>query len=313
MSLRRTVLIHAPFSGGAGVPGCEMAPAVLRRSGLVDRLRRGGAVVGEVGCDVPACGVAGKASYSEVANACASVHRSVQSALLNDEVPVVLGGDHSLSIGSVASVAEHCQREGRPFQVLWFDAHADFNTPVTSPSGNAHGMPVAVLCGLMGAEQLTSRFRFSPLDPASIHLIGVRAMDVGEEERVRATSVSLISTSEVMAWGGQRVLQRILDQTGESGAHLHVSLDVDVLDPDEAPGVGTPEPNGLPKETLQAFFLGIAASGCLGSLDVMEFNPLHDRNGRTARVVTELVTDLLAGGQVSEAGVPVPRELGGGI
>ncbi|GAB4351019.1 MAG: arginase [Gammaproteobacteria bacterium] len=313
MPLRRTALIHAPFSGGAGVPGCELAPAVLRRAGIVRRIRRYGGVVRETACDLDANGVAGRASHAEVAKACASVYRMVGSALRKGEVPVLLGGDHSLSIGSVGAAAEFCRQRKRPLRVLWFDAHADFNTPVTSHSGNAHGMPVAVLCGVEGTESLASLTPFSALDPSSIHLIGVRALDDGEEERVRASPLAVSTMHAVITGEVQSLLDRVLAEVAAGGGRLHVSLDVDVLDPEAAPGVGTPEANGMRVETLRGFFRAIAASGLLSSVDVMEFNPLRDRGGKTARVVTDLLVELLVGQRAMVGDLPLQSELGGGL
>ncbi len=304
MFKRRIALVHAPFSGGAGIPGCELAPSALRMAGLSPRLRNTGSVVHEVRPDLSACGPVGKADLQEVATACHRVSSAIAETLMNNELPILLGGDHSLSIGSIAAVSNQCRNRRQPLWILWFDAHADFNTPSTSPTGNVHGMPAAVICG-DGAPELLSLARECPMvPPEHLHLMGVRTMDAGEEARVRESSVNLHTMDEVHRKGLPSLVDSVLEQVASGNGHLHVSFDVDAMDPTVAPGVGTPETNGIGAAEMRQCLQKIEASGLLGSLDVMEFNPLHDTHGVTARLVVDLLENVLGEpAAVSSAGV----------
>jgi len=293
MYKRPIALVHAPFSGGAGIPGCELAPSALRMAGLSPRLRDAGLWVRDMRPDFTSCGPVGKAELREVVTACRRVGSAVAEALMSNELPILLGGDHSLSIGSIAAVSNHCRKLRQPLWILWFDAHADFNTPSTSPSGNVHGMPAAVVCGDGAPELLNLSRNYPMVSPERLHLVGVRTMDTGEEARVRESAANLLTMDQVHHQGLLCVVDSILEQVAASDGHLHLSFDVDAMDPVVAPGVGTPEKGGLGVDEMRRCLQRIEDSGLLGSLDVMEFNPLHDNYGVTARLVVDLLENLL--------------------
>jgi arginase len=196
-----------------------------------------------------------------------------------------------LSIGSISAVVRHCRRQGRKLRVLWLDAHADFNTHVLTPSGNLHGMPVACLCG-HGPRALTQMSGAIPaLAPASIRLIGIRSVDQGEKRFVHDAGLEVFDMRYIDEFGMRHTLARALDSL-DSDTHLHVSFDVDFLDPEIAPGVGTTVPGGPSYREAQLCMEMIADSGQMGSLDIMELNPSLDLRNRTALVAVDLVASL---------------------
>ena len=202
------------------------------------------------------------------------------------------GGDHSLSLGSVDGAMRHCARTGRRLFVLWLDAHADFNTPETSPTGNVHGMPLAALCGEPGFADLFAAPAPAPLDPAQVHLFGLRSIDGGERALVHARRVGVTDMRAIDEFGVVAPLRRVLARVAEQEAHLHVSLDVDFLDPSIAPGVGTTVPGGATFREAHLIMEMLHDCGLVRSLDVVELNPFLDERGRSARVLVELVASL---------------------
>ena len=306
-------LIGAPSDVGASIRGSAMGPEALRVAGIVPALRGLGHEVTDAGNlsgppnpDAPIA--QGYRHLQETAAWCATVDAAVARALAADAVPVLLGGDHSLSIGSIGAVARHCASAERPLVVLWLDAHADFNTWETSPSGNIHGMPVAVLAGL-GPDALTAksaahRPRLDPardpardraldpaLDPAGVTMLGVRSIDRYEKQAVAESGMTVHDMRAIDERGMRAVMDEALG-AAPPGAHLHVSLDVDFLDPGIAPGVGTPVPGGPTYREAQLCMEMIHDSGRLGSVDVMELNPARDERNRTAELVVELIESL---------------------
>jgi arginase len=220
-----------------------------------------------------------------------SVHDAVFAELRLNRLPILLGGDHCLSIGSISAVARRCREEGRKLRVLWLDAHADFNTSVLTPSGNIHGMPVACLCGLGPAELIDLSDQVPAIDPAVIRQIGIRSVDQGEKRLVHEVGIDVFDMRYIDEVGIRRTLEVALDGIDPS-THLHVSFDVDFLDPDIAPGVGTTVPGGPSYREAQLCMEMIADTGCLASLDVMELNPALDLRNRTADVAVDLVASL---------------------
>jgi arginase len=288
---RRIALIGAPIEVGTSEPGALMGPAALRTAGLVRTLGDLGHAVVDRG-DVAPDGPPGERGLQGVAAWTRAVSREVAAALDADRVPVTLGGDHSLSLGSVDGAMRHCARTGRPLFVLWLDAHADFNTPATSPSGNVHGMPLAALCGEAGFPPLFAEPVPPPLSPASVHLFGLRSIDAGERALVASRRVGVTDMRTIDEFGVVAPLRRVLDHVGRDGAHLHVSLDVDFLDPAIAPGVGTTVPGGATFREAHLIMEMLHDSGLVRSLDVVELNPFLDERGRSARVLVELVASL---------------------
>ncbi len=296
-------LLGVPVQAGTRQAGCLMGPAALRTAGIA-------AALGELGCRVldhgdlaPAPPAAGPHAAVETVP---SLHNLAEVAawtrLLGDRVhdclragalPVVLGGDHSLSMGSVDGVARHCRAAGRPLFVLWLDAHADFNTPDTSPSGNLHGMPLAALCGEPGLAGVFGEAAPEPrLSPDRVHLFGIRSVDRGERALLRARGVDVVDMRQIDEWGVAVPLRRILDRVAAARGFLHVSLDVDFLDPSLAPGVGTTVPGGATYREAHLIMEMIHDSGLMGSLDLVELNPFLDDRGRSALMLVDLVASL---------------------
>ncbi len=289
-------LIGAPTDIGAGMRGASMGPEALRVARLQAMLEAQGAEVADRGDlagptnpDQPPRG--GYRHLAEVARWSLAVHEAVRAELQAGRLPILLGGDHSLSIGSISAVARHCRDNARPLRVLWLDAHADFNTSKLTPSGNIHGMPVAILCGY-GPRELTGIGGTVPaIDPRSIRQIGIRSVDQGEKRFVHEAGLEVFDMRYVDEVGMRRTLEVALADMSP-GTHVHVSFDVDFLDPDIAPGVGTTVPGGPSYREAQLCMEMIADTGAMGSLDIMELNPALDLKNRTAVVAVDLVASL---------------------
>ena len=290
-------LIGAPTDIGAAHPGASMGPEALRVAGIEPALRRLGYPVADTGnlagpANPHAEPVAGYRHLDETASWCRAVRDAVRGAMERDHMPIVLGGDHSLSIGSVAGVAAHCARRQIPLSVLWLDAHADFNSPKTSPTGNIHGMPLAVLTG-DGPPALTGVGDTRPvLDAERIILLGVRSIDHNEKREVRRRGLEVYHMRRIDEDGMRKTMDDILQHCAGMGDHLHVSLDVDFLDPAIAPGVGTTVPGGPTYREAQLCMEMIHDSGLMGSLDIMELNPALDVRNMTGDLLVDLVESL---------------------
>lgn len=298
MALEHEVtLIGAPSDAGAGQRGGRDGPAALRAAGLCEALKKAGCRVHDAG-DLrgpppePADRRQGYRHLEAVQAWCTQVHDAVLAALAAGRRPLLLGGDHSLAIGSISAVARHCRARGRPLRVLWFDAHADCNSRRTSPSANLHGMPVACLHGI-GPPGLSALSGQTPaLRPGQLQLIGVRSIDPGEAELVHTLGLPLLDLQALRAQGARAATAQLL-ATLEDDAHLHVSLDLDFLDPDAAPGTGTPVGGGATLAEALDCMEVIATSGRLGSADLVELLPRLDPDGRSVRHAQELLTTLL--------------------
>jgi len=289
-------LIGAPTDIGASDRGASMGPEALRVAGLDRALAAQGVTVHDAGnltgpanpCD-PA--IDGYRHLPEVTAWCQSIHDGVSAALRAGELPILLGGDHSLAIGSISAVARHCRENGRPLRVLWLDAHADFNTSALTPTGNVHGMPVACLCG-HGPESLTHLSGTAPaLDASMVRQIGIRSVDQGEKRFVHEVGLEVYDMRYIDETGMRQTLADALADL-PADAHLHVSFDVDFLDPEIAPGVGTTVPGGPSYREAQLCMEMIADTGRLASLDIVELNPALDIRNRTAQVAVDLVASL---------------------
>ena len=296
MAASAVSLIGAPTDVGAGARGASMGPEALRVAQLQ-------AVLEAQGLDVADRGnlsgppnpwqppTDGYRHLREVKEWSSLVHDAFLDELAGNRMPILLGGDHSLAIGSISAVARHCRAAGKKLRVLWFDAHADFNTSVLTPSGNLHGMPVACLCG-HGPVELTSLSGVAPaLEPAQLRQIGIRSVDAGEKRFVHEVGFEVFDMRYIDEMGMRHTLELALagvdDQT-----HVHVSLDVDFLDPDIAPGVGTTVPGGPTYREAQLCMEMIADTGRLASLDIVELNPAFDVRNRTAEVAVDLIGSL---------------------
>ena len=292
-------LIGAPTDVGAGARGASMGPEALRVAGLVEALRGQGADVHDAGnltgppnpWQPP---VNGFRHLPEVAAWNQAVHEAVFDALQAGQLPILLGGDHCLAIGSISAVARHCQAAGQKMRVLWFDAHADFNTAALTPSGNIHGMPVASLFG-DGPPELVGIGGFAPERPAlrasELRQIGIRSVDAGEKQLVHDAGIEVFDMRFIDEHGMRATMERALAGV-DADTHLHVSLDVDFLDPSIAPGVATTVAGGPTYREAQLCMEMVADTGRLASLDIVEINPAYDTHNNTAELAVDLVESL---------------------
>lgn len=273
-----------------------MGPEALRVAGLTDALRSQGLTITDAGdlagpANPSSPPVGGYRHLDEVTAWCQTVDRAISKALDAAELPILLGGDHCLAIGSISAVSRHCRRTGRPLRVLWLDAHADFNTSALTPTGNVHGMPVACLCG-HGPDVLTHLSGQTPaLLPRELRQIGIRSVDQGEKRFVHEAGLEVYDMRYIDEIGMRQTLADALKDL-PTDAHLHVSFDVDFLDPGIAPGVGTTVPGGPSYREAQLCMEMIADTGLLASLDIVELNPALDIRNRTAEVAVDLVASL---------------------
>ena len=289
-------LIGAPTDVGAGTRGASMGPEAFRVAGLQPTLEAHGLRVTDQGnLNGPAnpwqAPVSGYRHLAEVAAWNRAVHEAVHAALSAGEMPVLLGGDHCLAIGSISAVARHCRERGKTLRVLWLDAHTDFNTDALTPTGNTHGMPVAVLCG-HGPAELTGIGGVSPaMAPSSVRQIGIRSVDAGEKRFVSESGLEVFDMRYIDEMGMKRTMEAALAGMDDN-THLHVSFDVDFLDASFAPGVGTAVQGGPTYREAQLCMEMIADTGRMASLDVMELNPALDVRNATAEVALDLIESL---------------------
>ena len=289
-------LIGAPTDIGAGARGASMGPEALRVAGIAAALQSHGLAVHDAGnVSGPANPwlppVDGYRHLNEVVAWNLAVHAAMLSALQDGDLPILLGGDHALSIGSISAVARHCREAGKKLRVLWLDAHADFNTSVLTPSGNIHGMPVSCLCG-HGPQALIEIGGTVPaINPKCLRQIGIRSVDAGEKRFVHQVGLEVFDMRYIDEMGMRHAMELAL-ATLDENTHLHVSFDVDFLDADIAPGVGTTVPGGPTYREAQLCMEMIADTGRLASLDVMELNPALDVRNKTALLAVDLIESL---------------------
>jgi len=293
---RSITLIGAPTDIGAGDRGASMGPEALRVAGLAEALsargldvRDRGNLAGPINPWLPPDH--GYRHLEQVVAWNRAVMEAVGAELRDGRLPILLGGDHCLAVGSITAIARHCRDNNRKLRVLWLDAHADFNTSEVTPSGNVHGMPVACLCGL-GPEALTRLGGDAPaMRPDEIRQIGIRSVDVGEKKLVHDYGIDIYDMRYIDEIGMKRAMEEALEGIDEN-THLHVSFDVDFLDPSIAPAVGTTVPGGPGYREAQLVMEMIADTGRLGSLDIMELNPAFDEHNRTGKLAVDLVESL---------------------
>jgi arginase len=289
-------LIGAPTDVGAGSRGASMGPEAMRVAGLQTTLEAHGLTVTDsgnlAGPANPWLGpVEGYRHLAEVAAWNQVVHTAVHAALAESFMPILLGGDHCLAIGSISAVARHCRSVGKNLRVLWLDAHTDFNTSALTPTGNVHGMPVAALCGY-GPEELTRIGGVTPaIAPSVMRQIGIRSVDDGEKRFVKEAGLEVFDMRYIDEMGMRHTMQTALAGMDDN-IHLHVSFDVDFLDASIAPGVGTAMKGGPTYREAQLCMEMIADTGRMASLDVMELNPALDVRNGTAEVALELIESL---------------------
>ena len=289
-------LIGAPTDIGAGSLGARMGPEAMRVAGLQAALERHGLQVEDLGnlagppnpWQPP---VDGYRHLDAVVAWNQAVHDAMLAELQRQRLPILLGGDHCLGLGSISAVARHCRNVGKKLRVLWLDAHADFNTNSLTPSGNIHGMPVACLCGLGPQPLIGMSGQVPALNPKWIRQIGIRSVDPGEKRLVHQTGLEVFDMRYIDEMGMRHTMELAL-ATLDAQTHLHVSFDVDFLDPPIAPGVGTTVPGGPTYREAQLCMEMIADTGRLGSLDVMELNPALDVRNQTADLAVDLIESL---------------------
>jgi arginase len=294
----RVRILGVPLDLGQERRGVDMGPLALRAAGLNRELRTLGREVEDAGNvavhlieELPPGDL--RAKYlEEIADTSREVAERVRETLDAGLFPLCLGGDHSMAIGTLAGVSAHFRALGEPVGLVWLDAHGDMNTPETTPSGNVHGMTLAASVGL-GPKSLTEILGFSPkLDPTRCVLIGVRDLDPLERELMRDTSLHVFTMRDVDERGMGPVVERAIALAGEGG-HFTVSFDMDVVDPSEAPGVGTPVPGGITYREAHLAMELLAESGRMVALDLVEINPILDTTNRTGRLGVGLILSAL--------------------
>lgn len=296
---RSVAILGVPLDLGSGRRGTDMGPSAVRIAGLHQQIERLGIAWEELGdLEVPAVETLRAEDPAakflpEIARACRQSHRLVLRALARGQVPVVLGGDHSAAVGTISGVAQHFRRRKASVGLLWVDAHGDMNTPDSSPSGNVHGMPLAAVLG-MGPRELTHIGGYAPkVSPGHTVLLGVRDVDVEERRLIAASGVRAFSMSEIDEKGMRRVMEEALPLLTGGTAGFHVSIDLDGVDPNYAPGVGTAVQGGLTYREAHLLAEMCARSRKVVSMEVMEVNPVIDVANRTGQLAMELILSLL--------------------
>ena len=298
--MRDVALVSVSIDLGAGRRGVDMGPSALRLAGLTQRLEDLGYRVREAGTvnargpETTTQGESRLRFLSEITQVCGETYRLVASSMKEDCFPLILGGDHSLSIGSVPAVAHHYRERGERIGLLWVDAHTDMNTPDTTPSGNIHGMSLAVLAGRGPAELLGLAGGPVPaVDPKNICVLAARDIDEEEKSVVRETGIRVFTMTEVDERGIGPCVDEALERLTDGTAGFHLSYDLDGLDPQVAPGVGTPVPGGLTFREGHLVCEKVARSGAMLSLEVVEVNPVLDVRNGTGRMAVDLVASAL--------------------
>jgi arginase len=291
---RNIRVLGVPLDLGASRRGVDMGPSAMRVAGLEARLEALGHQVADGG-NIPVAiaetlgfGRPNARYLKQIAQTCTRTAEAVVKALEEGQTPLVLGGDHSLAAGSVSGVAEFYRRQGQKIGVIWIDAHSDINTPETSPSGNVHGMPLAALLG-MGAEELTGIFGYAPkIAPQNTVLIGARDIDASERANIQRAGIVVFTMRDIDERGMRAVMEEALRAATSGTAGYHVSLDMDWIDPEDAPGVGTPVRGGATYREAHLAMEILADHGGMVSFEIVEVNPVIDEHNRTADLAVEL-------------------------
>lgn len=307
---KRIALLGAPIDMGASQRGTLMGPAALRTAGLSTLLENLGLEVTDHG-DLSVNGTADPTDappenanhYREIQRWTRALSRQSYELARSGAMPIFLGGDHTLSMGSVNGMARHCSETGRELFVLWLDAHADYNTPATTISANMHGMSAAFLCGEDGLEGLLGEEPRASIEPDRLELFGTRSIDKLEKDLMRHRRISIADMRAIDEFGVGVLIRRVIDKVRARDGVLHVSFDVDFLDPAVAPGVGTTVPGGATYREAHLIMEMLHDSRRVGSVDIVELNPFLDERGRTARTAVELIGSLF-GQQITDRTTP---------
>jgi arginase len=293
--VRDVSLIGVPIDLGADRRGVEMGPSAIRCAGMISRLERLGYTVHDEGDLV----VRRPKSYGghgaslkfldEIADVCDALHREVEGAVRKERFPLVVGGDHSIAFGTIAGMLQHKKNLG----VIWFDSHADMNTADSTPSGNIHGMSLAVALGL-GHSRLTEiGGADQKIDPSKVVIIGARSLDKGERALIRELGVKVYTMHDIDRLGMTKVMEETILRVTDGTDGVHLSLDMDGLDPEDAPGVGTPVIGGISYREGHLAMELLSEAGCVTSAELVEVNPILDHMNKTAKVGVELICSLM--------------------
>lgn len=295
----KVAIVGFPSDLGAGRRGVDMGPSALRIAGITESLGQLGYTVVDYGdvsiqvAEVQKIEDPRQRYKTEILRSSEILAQKVYTVLKEEAVPVLLGGDHSMSIGSIAGVAAYCREMGLSFGVLWIDAHPDMNTPETTPSGNIHGMPLAIGLGY-GDQGFTHLLGFAPkIPPENVALIGIRAVDPGERDLIRNLQIRTYTMHEIDREGIHTVVSEAIDYLINRVDFLHVSFDLDSVDPSIAPGVGTPVPGGLTYRETHYLMERIAATGKVRSIDIVEINPVLDIRNKSAQLAVAFLSSCM--------------------
>lgn len=292
-------ILGAPLDLGAGRRGVDMGPSAVRLAGLNTRLTSLGYELEDLGNvsvaqqESTPSGPQNAKYVRQIAKTCTKLAEMVENVLTAGNFPLVLGGDHSVATGTVSGVSDWLKKRGDKMGLIWIDAHADMNTPETSPSGNVHGMPLACCVG-RGPRELTHIFDYAPkVEGTNVVLVGIRDVDQREREMVRESGVTAFTMRDIDERGLPNVMERAIAIANNGTSGFHLSLDMDVVDPDEAPGVGTPVRGGMTYREAHLAMETICDSSRMVSMEVVEVNPVLDEANRTALLGVELVMSAM--------------------
>jgi arginase len=292
-------IIGFPMDLGADRRGVDMGPSALRIAGLQTKLEALGYKVednGDIKIEIMERQKINnpKLKYiDEIIKTSKLLAEKIEKVLENEDFPLCIGGDHSMALGTISGIASYCKKRKLRLGVIWIDAHSDMNTDETSPSGNIHGMPLASLLGL-GCNELINLLGFSPkLLPENCALIGIRSIDEAEKLNIKKLKVPIYTMNDIDKLGIHRIIAKVLKQFRENVDHIHISFDVDSVDPLVAPGVGTPIPGGLSYREAHLLMETIAECGCMSSLEIAEVNPILDNNNQSATFTAELIASSM--------------------
>jgi arginase len=307
---RRIAVLGAPIDIGASQRGTLMGPAALRTAGLLTLLEglgfdvrdHGDLAIGDV-AELNDAAPGNARHYREIQRWTRALSESAYGLARSGATPIFLGGNHTLSMGSVNGMARHWRESGREMFVIWLDAHADYNTPATTVTGNMHGMSAAFLCGEPGLDNLLGNDLRAPIEPDQLELFGIRSIDRLEKDLLRQRRINIVDMRAIDEFGVSVLIRRVIDKVRARNGVLHVSFDVDFLDPSLAPGVGTTVPGGATYREAHLVMEMLHDSRLVGSLDIVELNPFLDERGRTARTAVELIGSLF-GQQITDRPTP---------